>query len=324
MRLANDHVLYTNSSICSPLKDSKATGVVLLLACTIGIAMVPLGSGEQPKVADAEPAGDGRITYSEAVPIAKLDSALVRECSGMATSRADGRFFWAHNDSGDGPRLYAFDFKGTFLASVKVEGARCLDWEDIAAFRWKNQPYLAIADMGDNSKRRDKCQLYLVPDNAFQNGQFADSINIERIVEFTYEDGPSDCESIAFDEKNNCFILVTKNWGPYCNVFRLPMPAADDSGLQKATKIGRLKLAGFTGFDISPDSKRAIGVTYADAYEFHRQPNESWKDAFARKPRQISLPARKQGESICYGADGKTIYTSSEGVAPPLIRVAPE
>ena len=30
--------------------------------------------------------------------------------------------------------------------------------------------------------------------------------------------------------------------------------------------------------------------------------------AFARKPQTINLPPRRQGESICYGPDGKTLY----------------
>lgn len=303
----------------------------------LAIGFLPLSGGQTPgdpaETADKPPV---EIRYTEALAIGNLQSANLRECSGMATSLANPKIFWTHNDSGDQPRLIAFDFEGNSRGTTLVNGAKCVDWESMSALRWKGKPFLVIADMGDNNKRRAECQLYFVPDDSQPDEEPPKQLAVERTVRFTYEDGPHDCESIGFDPTTNKFILITKAWSPYCEAYELEIPfiaaksvdTINDTnqrdGIHKAKKIGRLKLAGFTGLDISPNGLRLIGLTYADAYEFVRQPGDSWQQVFRRRPRQLALPARKQGESICYGADGQTIYTTSEGETPPLIRIKPE
>jgi hypothetical protein len=73
--------------------------------------------------------------------------------------------------------------------------------------------------------------------------------------------------------------------------------------------------------DISPDGLRCIILTYGNAFEYTRAPDEKWSKAFSRRPRMIRLPARRQGESICYGLDGTTLYLTSEKKPTPLIEV---
>ena len=91
--------------------------------------------------------------------------------------------------------------------------------------------------------------------------------------------------------------------------------------MQVAQPIGSIKLWWPTAMDISPDGLRAVVLTYGDAFEYVRGPKETWAAAFARVPRRISVPMRKQGESICYGADGKTLYLTSEKLPTPLIEI---
>ena len=67
-----------------------------------------------------------------------LDSAVLRtprlsEGSGITPSRRRPGVFWALNDSGDGPWLYATDSAGTDLGRIRVEGATTLDWEDLSS-----------------------------------------------------------------------------------------------------------------------------------------------------------------------------------------------
>src|SRR2546427_1152391 len=59
-------------------------------------------------------------------------SRRLTESSGVVASRAHPGILWTHNDSGDGPYLYATDLHGTDRGVVKVTGARNVDWEDIA------------------------------------------------------------------------------------------------------------------------------------------------------------------------------------------------
>ena len=73
--------------------------------------------------------------------------------------------------------------------------------------------------------------------------------------------------------------------------------------------------------DVSPNGRRAVVLTYGNAFEYMRGEDETWGEAFSRKPREIVVLERVQGESICYGADGKTLYLTSEKLPTPLIEV---
>ena len=59
------------------------------------------------------------------------------------------------------------------------------------------------------------------------------------------------------------------------------------------------------------------------AFEFTRKPGETWKDAFSRVPRTLAMPVRVQGEAICYGRDGRSLYLTSERRPTPLWEVRP-
>ena len=54
----------------------------------------------------------------------------LRESSGLAISRTQPGVLWSHNDSGDGPNLYALDISGKLLGVFRVNGAMARDWED--------------------------------------------------------------------------------------------------------------------------------------------------------------------------------------------------
>jgi hypothetical protein len=88
-----------------------------------------------------------------------------------------------------------------------------------------------------------------------------------------------------------------------------------------ARAIAPLGIPDVTAMDISPDGARAIVLTYIDAYEYVRATDETWAEAFSREGRLVSMPPRIQGESICYGPDGKTLYLTSEGASQPLWEV---
>ena len=70
--------------------------------------------------------------------------------------------------------------------------------------------------------------------------------------------------------------------------------------------------------DVSPDGRRAVVLSYGDAYEYFRRPEEDWAAAFARGPRLLPMPERQQGEAIGYGADGRSLYLTSEKRPTPL------
>lgn len=89
----------------------------------------------------------------------------IPESSGLAVSRRDSRLLWSHNDSGNDTILFALDADGTVRARVRVP-IRTVDWEDILAAPCPPKDCLYIADIGDNRLRRQRVQIYRVPEPA--------------------------------------------------------------------------------------------------------------------------------------------------------------
>jgi len=77
-----------------------------------------------------------------------------------------------------------------------------------------------------------------------------------------------------------------------------------------------------TGGDISPDGKRVILCDYARAYEY-RLPDDSanFDDIWKQSPEPVDIGDRLAGEAVCYSADGRSIFATSERAGSPFIRV---
>ncbi len=280
----------------------------------------------------------GRIRYAAPRRIATLADGRIDESSGLAAGRNRPGVFWTHNDSGDAARLYAFDRKGRRLATCTLEGVEADDWEDLASVRRGGRSLLVVADIGDNLWSRSECVLYLLEEPAVGTAAepVSGTVPVLRTIRFVYEGGPRDCEALGVDPATGRFYFVTKE-GIRCKVFELAVPdevlapskTADEppaapGGADKpltARLIGEIATSPVVAMDISPDGRRAIVLTYADALEFVRAGGETWRQAFARKPRAVRMPRRRQGEAICYGPDGRTLYLTSEHIPTPLLEV---
>jgi hypothetical protein len=258
------------------------------------------------------------LQYAAAEEIAKLSVKGLSESSGLAPSRLDTNLLWTHNDSGDSARLFAVDISGATAGVCDVNGADAIDWEDMASYSKEGKPYLLVADTGDNGRKRKKYQLYRIPERHPDQAPLA----VDQTVHFKFDKGPCDCEAIAYDATLDQVILIDKGWSLRCRVFTLDWPVKATKKTQLAKQVAVLKIAGITGMDISPDGRRAIVLTYGPAYEFVRDADETWKRAFARPGREIRMPVRRQGEAICYGADGKMLFVTSEKLPTPLFRLA--
>ncbi|MFO8015306.1 MAG: hypothetical protein R6X20_18645 [Phycisphaerae bacterium] len=286
---------------------------------------------------DAAPAA-GHVRYGTPRRIATLEDLRIDESSGLAAGRGRPGVFWTHNDSGDAARLYAFDRRGRRLATCTLEDVEAEDWEDIASFRRGGRHFLLVGDIGDNLWSRPECTLFLLEEPAVGTPEkpVTATVPVLRTIYFVYEGGPRDCEALGVDPSDGRCYFVTKE-GLRCKVFELAVPdevfappkpgegpAAATSGAQEphtARLIGEIATSPVVAMDISPDGRRAIVLTYADAMEFVRREDETWRQAFARKPQTVVMPARRQGESVCYGTDGRTLYLTSEHTPTPLLEV---
>ena len=258
------------------------------------------------------------VDYAEPKKLCDLANLDIRESSGLAASRLRPGLLWTHNDSGDQARIFAFDLQGRDLGTYGIDGARADDWEDMASFRMGGVSCLLLADVGDNWSRRAQGTLYLVHEPDVQQTSRA---RLLQTVKFRYENGPHNCEAVGFDPSRREVLLVAKQMALSSSVYVIPWPGTGTTGHVIARAIGTIPIPVVTAMDISPDGRRAVVLTYGDAYEYVRGRDENWEQALATPVRRIVMPGRRQGESICYGNDGQTLYLTSEKLPTPLFEV---
>ncbi len=273
-------------------------------------------------IADDSSTPNHQFNYGQPRQMALLASPFIRESSGLAWGWKN-KLFWTHNDSGSGSQIFAFDITGKNLGHFTLKNTRNVDWEDMASFQLNDKNYLLIGDIGNNFKTHRNSYLYLIeePDvprtDKFRGG----SIQPIQTITFKYDDGPHDCESLAVDPTTKTIYLLTKNPGFYCTLYTLPIPEKQTNTTLIAKTLCEVEVTIATAMDMSPDGKRLIIQTYADAFEFTRRDNQTWLQALDEIPRQLKMPQRDQGESICFGPDGKTLYLTSEKRPTPLWEV---
>lgn len=260
-----------------------------------------------------------RTRYETARLAGQLSCREINESSGVAASLVRDSVFWTHNDSGDRPRLFAFEADGQHVGVWSLPLKKARDWEDMASATIDGQPMLIVADTGDNKRRYDHYQLHFLKETFPPAGE---KLELIRTVRFRYEDGSRDCESVAFDTSRNEILLITKTWEPRCELHMIAWPIEQESdAVITAKKIADLTIAGATGLDIAPDGKLAAVTTYGNVYMFPREPAENWAQAFARAGRAVVVPPRKQGESICFAHDGRSLILTSEKIPTPVYRL---
>jgi hypothetical protein len=262
------------------------------------------------------------IQYGSSRELVKLKGKEINESSGLACGKINKGVFWTHNDSGDKPRIFAIDRSGRTLATVNIRNAKAVDWEDMCSFMLNGKSYLLLGDTGDNKGTRKCVTLYLVEEPKLDLKKFNRKLTIpfKQKINFTYADGPDDCEAVAVDPIDKVVAIVTKGKKQlYLLKLKIPAKPTDETFVLQC--VGKLDIPSPTGMDISPDARRAVVVTYLWGYEYTREANESWADAFKRSPQTIHLPLRKQGETICFGPDGRNLYLTSEKTPTPLIEI---
>ena len=284
---------------------------------------------------------DCPIKYGRPHSLGAVDDKRISESSGIARSLLREGAFWTHND-GNTPRLYCIDKDGETLAIIKLDGAEFVDCEDIAAFTRGGKNYLLYADTGDNDRNRSEYRLHLFEEPPLADNVKAKSdgkgkgkkgkgkgkakpqdVPITMTIRFRFSDGSQDCEAVAVDPISGKIYLATKESSRASRVYELDLPAAAPARPLEAKVVSRLEMRSVAAMDISPDGRRAVVLTDTGAFEFSRGADEAWPAAFNREPCQVPTPPRKNGESVCFGADGKTLYLTSEGDREPLWEIPP-
>ena len=272
--------------------------------------------------------------YGPPTTIANIKNPAVNESSGLAASRTDANIYWTHNDSGDGPLVYALDAKGESRGVFRVAGAQARDWEDMAVGPGPERgvSYLYLGDIGDNAEARSEIVVYRVPEPKLTAADKNSSKSNPRTtaaadaIRLRYPDGKFDAETLLVHPTSGNLYIVTKVMLKNATVYEAPAPLTPGKVITMK-RIGDIKVpsligGALTGGSISPDGRRVALCDYLQAYEAVLPPssrnfNDLWKQTFTA----FRLGQREQGEAITYRADGKAILATSEGKLPPLIQV---
>ena len=150
----------------------------------------------------------------------------IDEFSGLAAGRANKGVLWTHNDSGGKPRLFAINHAGDDLATLTLAGATARDWEDICSFTFKGRHFLMLGDFGDNDGKRRDCRLYVVLEPRLNTARRSAKLQVSpaMTLQFGYQDGPHNCESMGVDMTTRTIYLVSKRSGGTCKVYAMGLP----------------------------------------------------------------------------------------------------
>jgi hypothetical protein len=307
--------------------------VALWPACRTSEATRLRNLAAETRHSEAAEASATPLPLAPAAPVqlATLEDRRIKESSGLVSSRRSPDLFWTHNDSGDGPFVYAFDRKGQSRGTWRVEGAQAVDWEDIAAGPGpaQGQSYLYAGDIGDNGREREFVVVYRFPEPEVSATQAAPTepraTQPAEAIRLKYPDGAHNAEALAVHPTTGDLYIVTKA-NAEAGVYKLAAPF-DPKVVNTLTKVGSLRGPDFfgtliTGADIAPDGRRAALCDYAQGYELTLPAGtNAFDEVWRQTPRAVSLGPRLQGESVGYRLDGAALLATSEKTPTPLFEV---
>ncbi len=269
--------------------------------------------------------------------VAILADKRIKESSGLALGSRDPSVFWTVNDSGGEPCVFAIDRSGQTRAKVRLREAANFDWEDIASGKdSQGKPALFIGDIGDNFQIRPTIQVYQIPEPAITaaNQPVAETESAApQLWRAHYPDGKHNAESLLVHPLTGRLYILTKSEDGQSALYAFPQPLQSKVSmtLEKITDLSfpTLRRAGkrphdncmTTGACFAPDGSRLIVATYSSLYEWELPPNQPLAGLLTQPPRRIEPELVSQVEGVCYDADSKTLWFTSERLPTPLFRV---
>lgn len=261
----------------------------------------------------------------------------------MAVSRAYPDVLWSHNDSGDGPYLYATDLRGSDRGRLLVAGAFALDWEDMSlgpcpvlfllqprAPKSAAATCVYLADTGDNLQVRPFVTVYAIPEpeppeNA---GDTLGTTRAAAVLHVRYPDGAHDVEAIYVSPRDSALYLVSKGArrGSAIRVYRVDRGSwstRDTTGdvalaslvqtldITPSPEAGRV----VTAAAVRPDGRVVALRTYSEIYLFY--PGVGGRLSPARERPCSTAGIDSGGEAIDFLGDSTFVLTSEAGGKRP-------
>lgn len=241
-------------------------------------------------------------TWAFDPPVIKPVKPMVAEVSGIADSKSNQGFLWAHEDSGNPPNLILISHEGYVTKTIPLKGATNRDWEDMALAG----DQLYIADIGDNNLVFKEYFIY----------QFTEPVSSVNTIEnfktitFKYPDGSHDAEALLVDPVKKDIYIITKKDNP-SRIFKLSYPQSF-TGLNTAEDVGGLSNSGIVSAAHSADGKNMMVKTYTGLRLYQRKGTDDIPTTLAGNFTNLDYQLEPQGEAVAFAADNSGFFTLSE------------
>lgn len=314
-----DGVVGTTHLHCRKQMSHVRCWVLAMMLCHAGCSVAEGPTPNKQRKTDGEEVSEQKVSDQ-----VYLSDRSVTESSGLAISLRREGYFWTHNDSGDGPSLYAYDKKGRRAAKVKLKDVNANDWEDCCTFSSGGKARLLVADCGDNGRQRSKIQLFLLDE---PDPRESDTVKKVSRITVRYPDGARDCEAVAVDSVRKTIVLLTKSFLPQSGVYVIPLPEQTQKAFDitvTATKVATVVLPLVTAADFDASTGDLWVTNYLQAFRFHASTRTQ---PLARQIKQLpdafDLPRWRQVEAVAVDED-QNVWITSEGSPTPLGRLVLE
>ncbi|MFG2635964.1 WD40 repeat domain-containing protein [Streptomyces sp. NPDC048362] len=224
----------------------------------------------------------------------------ITESSGLAASHLHPGVYWTHNDSDDGPYVYAVDSRtGKTVARVTLRGIGAPRDVEAVSIGPHNEIYLG--DIGDNlGGKWPYVWIYRLPEPKVLRDQ---TVTATQYV-VKYENGPRNAESLLVHPKTGrVYIIDKKEEGGH--LFEGPATLST-SGTNIFRPIAAVDLWA-TDAAFSPSGRQLAVRGYFGGiyYDFN--------GGRIQRKGSLDVPLQGQGESVSYSIDGTKLMYGSEG-----------
>ncbi|MGW8374383.1 hypothetical protein [Streptomyces sp. ODS28] len=229
-----------------------------------------------------------------------LKDRRIDESSGLAASHAHKGVYWTHNDSDDGPYIYAVDGKtGKTVATVTLRG---VDPRDVEAISVGPDGRVYVGDIGDNFGGRWP-EVWI---RSFPEPKELRDVTVDPTTyTVKYADGPRDAESLMVHPRTGRVYIASKNNEGKGGIYEGPARLSS-SGVNVFRRIARTEVWATDGA-FSPDGTRLVLRGYMNGEMY------AWKDGRPSPLGTQPVPTLGQGESVTFTPDGRTLMYGSEG-----------
>ena len=289
--------------------------------------------GSDPKTKKPEKVHAENPNFESPHVVGKISSKDIPESSGVAASRCSKDVLWTHNDSGNGPYIFAISPAGDVLATYKVKDVKNKDWEDIATFKdASGSCFIYIGNIGDNDEKLVDHEIYRIREPVVTGGSPASDMKqplemtVQDMVRFSYPDQPQNAETLMVQPGTGNIYVATKHKSGPSFVYKV-QPSFGSADTQRAERVGEISVPAvpnglLTGGDISPDGRHAILCDYTQGYELTLPEGDAnFDDIWRQEPVPVDLGKRPHGEAVGYNVDGTAVYATSEGENAPVMEI---